>query len=134
MFEDICTGKGLDDALQLLQELEVNKPDEVRGQRAHTRRRVAIEVVLRPANSSDRAKSESRGTTADISEGGCQLVLPDPCGVGDVYLLEFDRGSLEVPQVFARCLRCRLIRENSFEAGFSFFTPIVLSGVNAALV
>jgi c-di-GMP-binding flagellar brake protein YcgR len=124
--EEVCEGQEFDQVLQLLQELELNTPQEVRKQRAHARRQIALEVVVRPGSSSLRGQSEIRGTTADISEGGCQAVLPAPCGVGDVFFLEFDRQALDLPQVFARCLRCRLVREDAFETGFCFFTPITL--------
>ena len=40
-----------------------------------------------------------------------------------LYLLQ---EVLDLPIVFGRCLRCKLIREDAFEAGFSFFTPIHL--------
>lgn len=129
MFEnlgDSLAGNELDQTLQLLQELERNKPDELRSQRMHVRRQIAAPVTIRPANSSCRAQNEVHGSTVDLSEGGCQIVSPQPCGVGDVYFLDFDQNTLDLPKVFARCLRCRLINEESFEVGFSFFKPIAL--------
>ena len=44
-----------------------------------------------------------------------------------MYRLSFDRTVLDVESLFVRCLRCRLVRENAFEAGFSFFQPVDLS-------
>lgn len=128
MFENLgdpLAGTELDQTLQLLQELERNKPEELRSQRMHVRRQITAAVTIRPANSSCRLQTELHGSTVDLSEGGCQVVSPHPCGVGDVYFLQFDQKALDLPKVFARCLRCRLINEESFEAGFSFFTPIV---------
>lgn len=129
MFENLgepLTGNELDQTLQLLQELERNKPEELRSQRMHVRRQIAAAVTIRPANSSSRLQAELHGSTVDLSEGGCQVVSPRPCNVGDVYFLEFDQKALDLPKVFARCLRCRLVNEESFEAGFSFFTSLVL--------
>lgn len=125
-FDGQTIGEDLDQTLELLQELERNTPEELRKQRMHVRRQIAAAVVIRPADSSRRTAWEMSASTVDLSEGGCQIVSPDPCGVGDVYFLEFNEPGLELPQVFARCLRCRLIREDSFEVGFCFFTPIVL--------
>lgn len=129
MFENLgdpLAGSELDQTLQLLQELERNKPDELRSQRMHVRRQIAAPVTIRPANSSSRYQAAVNGTTVDLSEGGCQIVSPHPCGVGDVYFLDFDQKELDLPKVFARCLRCRLVNEESFETGFCFFTKIVL--------
>ena len=56
-------------------------------------------------------------------------MFPIPAMVGDIYRLTFDKELLDVPTIFARCLRCRLIREDSFEAGFAFFTKIKLPQV-----
>ena len=124
--EDPLVSSELDQTLQLLQELERNKPEELRKQRMHARHQIAAGLVIRYANSSDRERWELLGTTVDLSESGCQVACAQPLGVGDVYFLEFDRKALDVPGVFARCLRCRLIREDSFEVGFCFFTPVVL--------
>lgn len=125
-FDDQTISEDLDQTLQLLQELERNKPEELRKQRMHVRRQVTASVVIRHANSSARADWELHGSTVDLSEGGCQIVAANACHVGDVYFLDFDEVTLDLPKVFARCLRCRLVREDSFEVGFCFFTPIVL--------
>ena len=50
-----------------------------------------------------------------------------PVLVGDVYQLHFAKGELDLPILYARCLRCRLVREDAFEAGFAFFEKIVLA-------
>ena len=41
-----------------------------------------------------------------------------------MYRLEFSEEALEIPLVFARCVRCSLVREDTFEAGFAFFSPV----------
>ena len=71
-------------------------------------------------------KFKVKGVTGDISEGGCSVLLPIPVPVGDVFRLHFDRSQLDLPMTFARCLRCRLVREDAFEAGFVFFKAIAL--------
>jgi len=47
--------------------------------------------------------------------------------VGDIYWLTFDKTELKLDNLFARCLRCRLIREDAYEAGFKFFDLVDLS-------
>jgi hypothetical protein len=112
-----------DNTFQLVQELERNTPDKLR---MHARREIRTGVTVRPANSGDRSRSVVRGSTLEISDSLCQTILPAPCGVGDLFFLEFDRDALDLPKTFARCIRCRLIREDGFEADFSFFTPVSL--------
>ncbi len=113
-----------DGAFDLLKELERNKSDDIRRQRSHFRVAIKAKVTLQPANASQMLDFRLQGTTGDVSEGGCQLLFPMPVNVGDVYRLAFDRGELDLPLTFARCVRCRLLREDAFEAGFTFFAPI----------
>ncbi len=113
-------------AFLLLQELEKNTSDELRRQRAHFRLAIKAAVILQPGNASDLLTFKMKGTTGDVSEGGCSAMFPLPVRVGDVYRLQVDRTALSLPLLFARCVRCRLIREDAFEAGFAFFTPIAL--------
>lgn len=113
-----------DGAFDLLKELERNKSDDIRRQRSHFRVAIKAKVTLQPANASQMLDFRLQGTTGDVSGGGCQLLFPMPVNVGDVYRLAFDRGELDLPLTFARCVRCRLLREDAFEAGFTFFAPI----------
>lgn len=117
---------GSSDTIELLQELEQSTPDAVKRMRTHDRLLVRTKVVVRPGNQSQRKASAVSGVTGDISAGGCQLLLPEPLLLGDIYWMEFDRASLDVSPVFARCLRCRLVREDAYEAGLMFFTKIEL--------
>lgn len=110
----------------MLAELANNTNDGIRKQRAHFRLDIKARVILRPGNSSDLGQFKIQGVTGDISEGGCRLLLPAPCRVGDIYRVEFDRKMLDIPLTFTRCVRCALLREDAFEAGFRFFTPISL--------
>ena len=115
-----------DAAFHMLQELEQNTPEEIRRQRTHFRLAVKARVILQPGNASQLLTLKIKGITGDISEGGCSVLFPIPPAVGDVYRLQFDRTVLDLPLTFARCVRCRLVREDAFEAGFAFFSPICL--------
>jgi hypothetical protein len=129
MFDDFEKGKDVldkDEAFNLLQELERNTSDEIRRQRRHFRLLIKAGVVLQSGNASELLDYKIKGVTGDISEGGCSVLFPIPVHVGDVYRLTFDRKVVELPLTFARCLRCRLVREDAYEAGFTFFTPITL--------
>jgi PilZ domain len=129
MFDEFDTDRSetsSEDAFNLLQELEKSKPDEIRRQRGHFRVAVKSSVVVRPGNSSERLKIKVKGVTGDVSESGLRIMVPIPCGVGDIYCLEFDQEKLNLPLTFARCVRCHLIRENAFDCGFSFFSTIAL--------
>lgn len=129
IFDDLIGGSNElsdDRAFDMLQELERNTPDEIRSQRSHFRLEIKARVTLQPGNASDVLKFKMQGTTGDVSRGGCRILFPLPVHVGDIYRLEFDRQQLNVPLVFARCVRCVLLRESAYEAGFSFFTPVAL--------
>ena len=115
-----------DDAFAVLQDLERNTPDQIRRQRAHFRLSVKAPVILQPGSASQLTNLKVKGATGDISEGGCSALFPVPVQVGDVYRMQFDRNVLDLPLTFARCVRCRLVREDAFEAGFAFFTPVIL--------
>ena len=129
MFDDPENAGGLlssDDAFGVLRDLERNTPEEIRRQRAHFRLAIKAGLVLQPGNVSEMTSFKVKGVTGDISEGGCSALFPIPLRVGDVYRLQLDRQALDLPLMFARCVRCRLIREDAFEAGFAFFAPICL--------
>ena len=106
-----------------LVDIERRSADEIHRMRAHERLALKARVALAPGNASD-PSAPMNGVTADVSRGGCRAIFPGPVRVGDVYRLRFDREKLALPLVFARCLRCRMLREDAFEAGFSFFTPV----------
>ncbi len=112
------------DVLESLADLESNKSDAVKRARASTRLRIKSKIIAQPGNSSKRLKFKIQGVTGDISAGGCQILFPTPLRVGDIYWLTFDKTEMDIDSVFARCLRCRLIREDAYEAGFKFFEPI----------
>ena len=129
MFEDYedSTGKlSSDQAFDLLQDLERNTTDDIRRRRAQFRIAIKSAVVLQPGNTSDLLRFKVKGVTGDVSEGGCSILFPLAPRVGDIYRLQFDKAALDIPLTFARCVRCRLIREDAYEAGFAFFNAISL--------
>ena len=111
---------------ELLEELSGNTSDEISRRRQHFRLSVKASVVLQPGSTSDLLSFKVRGVTGDLSEGGCSALFPVPPKVGDVYRLLFDKTQLDLPMTFVRCVRCRLVREDAFEAGFKFFKTIAL--------
>lgn len=114
-------------AFDLLSDLERQTPDEIRKQRSSERIEIKAPVVIHPGNASDTGHKEPvSGVTGDVSAGGSRVMSPVPLHVGDVYRLAFERNVLDLPTTFARCMRCRLIREDAFEVGFLFFTRIEL--------
>lgn len=115
------------DQVELLREMEQSKPDSVKKLRAHTRVSIQSRIIAQPGNYSDRLKLKLQGMTGDISPGGCQTLFSMPISVGDIYLISFTREEIDLSPVYARCMRCRIVREGAFEAGFMFFSPVDLS-------
>jgi hypothetical protein len=130
---DLSGGGSIDDSFDVLRELESNTSEEIRRQRHHFRIAIKAKVIVQPGNTSDMESFRIQGVTGDISEGGFQGLFPTPLVVGDIYRFEFDRNELDVPMLFARCVRCRLIREDAFECGLQFFATIPLPNNLAAL-
>ena len=98
------------------------------SRRWSSRIRQTIPVKVWPANPSERLGSqEIAGSSRDVSETGCGIVSHWAPIVGDFYFLQFENDqTVEVGNVYARCVRCHLIDENSYESGFAFQQPIEL--------
>lgn len=120
-------GRGEPESVELLHELERSTPEAVKRQRAHDRVTVKAKVIVQPGNRSERESRMLRGVTGDVSGGGCQVLLPEPLAVGDIYLLTFEREVLDLGPTYARCLRVRMIREDAFEVGVKFFNEVDLA-------
>lgn len=116
----------------LLRELEQQTSEAIRKQRSAERQEVQCSVRVRSGNASQASEPAFEGVTGDVSPGGCRIMTQVPVRVGDIYKLEFAKGELDLPIVFARCLRCRLVREDAFESGYSFFTPIKLDDARSS--
>jgi hypothetical protein len=111
----------------LLKDLERQSVDEIAKRRAHERIDRKIRLVLQRGDSSRVNEMRLQAYTSNVSSGGCCVVSTGPVGVGDIFRITFDRSQLDVPMVFGRCVRCRLLREDSFEVAFSFFNPVTLA-------
>ena len=83
-------------------------------------------ITIRPASSSQRSLPSFQGRLRDAARGGVGLLTELPPAVGDVYVLTFEVSPFESSQVVARCMHCKLIREDAFESGFAFFAPVPL--------
>ena len=116
--------------LELLSELERQSMTEIRKLRAHERVDIRVQLTIQPGNSSQLGEFSVLAATCNVSAGGCLVQAPVPVAVGDVFRLQFDRSRMDVPLVFGRCVRCRLLREDAFEVAFSFFSPIELGTRN----
>ncbi|GIW73693.1 MAG: hypothetical protein KatS3mg103_0215 [Phycisphaerales bacterium] len=111
---------------ELVQELAANTSEAARAMRQATRLIVRARVTVEPASLSMRDGRALQGLTGDVSTGGTQLLLPRPLHIGDVYLITFDRQMLDLPPVYALCLRGRLVRTDAYEAGMRFLEPVTL--------
>ncbi len=115
---------GLD--LEMLSDLQRQSREQITKLRKHARWELSAPVKLSPGNQSAGKECHIEGTSVDFSAGGCMANFPVPVPVGDVFRMEVEDKELDLPMVFMRCLRCRLVREDVYEAGFSFFNPITL--------
>lgn len=89
------------------------------------RNSVNIPIKMRPASTSQRSLHQLQGRTKNISITGCGLILNIPPYVGDIYRFENDEeDSCLLNGVLGRCVRCHLIDEEVFEAGFEFLSPL----------
>ncbi len=122
------------DPLAALAELEQNTSAAIWSKRAHDRVALRMTVVAEPGNASQRHKSKVQGVSNDVSAGGCSVLFPSPIYVGDIYLLTFDRSVIDVPPTLARCLRCQMVREDAFQCGFRFFTPLEIPNLESRMI
>lgn len=108
------------DTIEILKELEQSTPDSLATQRAHRRVSMRLNVVVVSGNQSERHDFRLQGVSGDVSDGGCQLLLPEPLRVGDIYLIHFPRETLDISPPLAKCLRVRLVRDDAYEANLKF--------------
>lgn len=114
-------------ALEALAELEQNTRQSIARQRAHERIELRAAVFVRPGNSSERHRLVVEGLTADVSAGGCLLLLSRPLPPGDIFWLTFDEAQLALAPRLARCVRCRMVDESTFETSLQFFHEVDLA-------
>ncbi len=115
---------GLD--LEMLSDLQRQSREQITKLRKHARWEIQVPVTIKPGNASASPACHISGTSVDFSAGGWMGHFSTPVPVGDVFSMQLQSEVLDLPMVFMRCLRCKLVREDVFEAGFSFFNPIML--------
>lgn len=115
------------DALNALSDLERNTSDAVISQRSSARLEIRTKICIAPGNASQRHTMTIEGLTGDISNGGCLVLASHPLIPGDIYWLTFSDDALQLGSMFARCVRCRMIRDDTYEMGFCFFNDIDLA-------
>ncbi|MEM7457055.1 MAG: PilZ domain-containing protein [Planctomycetota bacterium] len=113
-----------DDLIAALGDLEQAVSEGSR--RESNRSKLNCAVRLLPGNVSDREiKKAVSGTCKDISPGGCRLVLKSSLIVGDIFLLQVE-DKIGMDPAFVRCVRCHMLREDSFDCGLEFLSPLQL--------
>jgi PilZ domain len=87
-----------------------------------------VQLIIRPSNSSQRKESSIRGYCKNLSQSGCGVITDCPPRVGDLYRFELPSDATHpIHGAHARCVRCHLLDEEAFEAGFSFLSPVDLN-------
>lgn len=107
-----------------LASLERKSQSGIAKLRAHVRRTQRVTVQLWPGKSGAQEALHLVGRTNNLSSGGCAAIFPKAVLAGDVFRLAFQSESIEIPLVFARALRCRMLSENTFETSFHFFDEV----------
>lgn len=118
----------LPDAVSALQELEENTDRAVAARRGSERLAIRTGVTIRHGNASQRSSMQVEGITADLSNGGCLVLISRPLYAGDLFWLTFDDDHVRIGSLLARCRRCRFVQEDTFEVGFSFLVPVDVRG------
>lgn len=114
-----------DDLLDdLLQAAGVESAESDERQRSRSVDKSA--VTIDSASPAHRGLNPIAGHLRDAGRGGVGTLSTRPPAVGDVYLLTIPDSPFNTEQIFARCMHCRLIREDAFESGFAFFAPAAL--------
>jgi hypothetical protein len=117
---------GSQDAVAAADSIQSSNADAIAAQRKHRRFDIHLKIIVQPANSIDRAETKWLGECHDISSGGCRVLVQRPLELGSLFWIQFEPSEFSIDPVFARCVRGHLMRENAFEFGMSFLTPIEL--------
>lgn len=112
------------DAILAVSSLQSSTAETIAAQRKHRRFDVRTKVIVYPANVIDRGDNKWLGECHDISRGGCRVLTNRPLELGSVYWIQFEPSNVKIDPVFARCVRGHLMRENAFDFGMSFLTPV----------
>lgn len=125
------------DELAVVSSIQYSTADAIAAQRKHRRFDIRTKVIVQPANVVDRGEVKWLGECHDISRGGCRVLTSRPLELGSIYWIQFEPNTIKpnnvkIDPVFARCVRGHLMRENAFDFGMSFLTPIELPEPNDA--
>lgn len=121
-----------DGLLSAINDLAANTQDEVQARRFANRLELNCATKLVPGNVSSRDGTEFDGKCRDVSDNGCRLVLSRPLIVGDIYLIEIDSPTFRGDLVFGRCVRCHMLREDTFDCGLNFLSPVSIESTQAS--
>ena len=120
-----ATPEGL---LSAIEDLAKNTKENVESsRRGNDRMKINSPASLIPGNVSGRDGRQYTGNCRDISNRGCRLVLTQPLIVGDIYLMSVENEELGLDPSFGRCVRCHMIREDAFEVGLNFLSPVTFN-------
>lgn len=126
----------LDPSLSIPAGLDLLSSGVTRDKRQSQQRSLAnIPVRLRPGSTSQRLTHELTGRIKNYSTTGCGVILDRPPYVGDIYRFYMaDNAESPFTECLARCIRCHMIDEEVFEAGFQFLTRMPIESVSDGLL
>ena len=119
-------GIDADETVDIVEELQLAQRGQAGAMRAASVRKLQTPVLVRPADSVDRDRVVASGQARDLRATSVTAVLSRPMVVGSFFLVEFDRGEIDLSPVLARCDLCSMQDEGEFEARFAFLQPMVI--------
>ncbi|MFQ5503953.1 MAG: hypothetical protein ACE5F1_04045 [Planctomycetota bacterium] len=131
MFDDTEELSG-EDALELLEELELSQPEEVSEQRQSEWFPFKHVISLDAGNASQTGQFRRVGMTSQLSRMHILCIFDKPILVGDVYRLDLAADRVKLSSTFALCERCRLLGDKGYEASFKFFVPVEISSKDSS--
>lgn len=114
------------ETLEAVNSIQSSNAEAVAKRRQHRRYEIRTKVIVHPSDTIDRGEVRWLGECHDISKGGCRILTTKPLQLGSLYWIQFEPTDVQLDPVFARCVRGHLLRENAFEFGMCFLTPIEL--------
>ncbi len=115
---------------ELMEELELNEAVSVQKLRDQAATQITADIVVRPADLSNRSTVEASGKARDFQQLGVTTVLDQPILPGRVVHLTFTAENYEIDPLLAICNRCAVFNHDVFEAHFQFLQPQELSYIS----
>ena len=112
------------ESFKVLEELELNRPEEIRSARGEISITVRSRITARPADLCDRESECYEGTSRELQRRSIFGVFDRPVPVGSVFHLTFDEQELDLPPAYAMCHKCAILKDDAFDVTFSFLTPV----------